>query len=122
MLYFERVEVVNKLSEKAVHDIIKNYTVYYDKPLIFDKIHHELNQFCSSHTLQEVYVEMFDQVRLFLFSSFSSFFFFFFFFFFFVLFSYFFKCLCFFFFLLYLTLNIVMMFLFFYFLIFFKIQ
>jgi regulator of protease activity HflC (stomatin/prohibitin superfamily) len=30
--------------------------------LIFDKVHHELNQFCSSHTLQEVYVDHFDQI------------------------------------------------------------
>lgn len=25
-------------------------------------MHHELNQFCSSHTLQEVYVDHFDQI------------------------------------------------------------
>lgn len=27
---------------------------------IFDKLHHELNQFCSSHTLREVYIEQFE--------------------------------------------------------------
>lgn len=27
---------------------------------IFDKIHHEINQFCSAHTLQEVYIDLFD--------------------------------------------------------------
>ena len=27
---------------------------------IFDKIHHEINQFCSSHTLHEVYIDKFD--------------------------------------------------------------
>merc|ERR1719445_2662983 len=41
---------------------VKNYTADYDKPLIFDKVHHELNQFCSGHTLQEVYIELFDQI------------------------------------------------------------
>uniref|UniRef100_A0A9J8BQ12 Erlin-1 n=2 Tax=Cyprinus carpio TaxID=7962 RepID=A0A9J8BQ12_CYPCA len=41
-------------------DIVKNYTADYDKTLIFNKIHHELNQFCSVHTLQEVYIELFD--------------------------------------------------------------
>jgi regulator of protease activity HflC (stomatin/prohibitin superfamily) len=30
------------------------------KTWIFDKIHHEINQFCSSHTLQEVYITLFD--------------------------------------------------------------
>lgn len=35
-------------------DIVKNYTADYDKSLIYNKIHHELNQFCSVHTLQEV--------------------------------------------------------------------
>ena len=47
------------LSFLPVYDIVKNYTADYDKALIFNKIHHELNQFCSVHTLQEVYIELF---------------------------------------------------------------
>lgn len=43
----------------SVVDIVRNYTADYDKTLIFNKIHHELNQFCSVHTLQEVYIELF---------------------------------------------------------------
>merc|ERR1719278_817777 len=62
MIYFDRIEVVNVLQPGAVYDIVKNYTADYDKPLIFDKVHHELNQFCSSHNLQEVYIELFDQI------------------------------------------------------------
>merc|ERR1719348_260303 len=50
------------LQPTAVYDIVKNYTADYDKPLIFDKVHHELNQFCSAHNLQEVYIEKFDQI------------------------------------------------------------
>merc|ERR1719384_8156 len=62
MIYFDRIEVVNVLQPGAVYDIVKNYTAEYDKPLIFDKVHHELNQFCSGHNLQEVYIELFDQI------------------------------------------------------------
>ena len=62
MIYFDRVEVVNILSAAHVHDIVKNYTADYDKTLIFNKVHHELNQFCSSHTLQEVYIDLFDKI------------------------------------------------------------
>uniref|UniRef100_A0A8C0AS99 ER lipid raft associated 2 n=1 Tax=Buteo japonicus TaxID=224669 RepID=A0A8C0AS99_9AVES len=62
MIYFDRIEVVNFLIQSAVYDIVKNYTADYDKALIFNKIHHELNQFCSVHTLQEVYIELFDQI------------------------------------------------------------
>merc|ERR1719264_1554188 len=40
MIYFDRIEVVN----------------------ILDKVHHELNQFCSVHNLQEVYIDLFDQI------------------------------------------------------------
>ncbi|KAG8552643.1 hypothetical protein GDO81_004620, partial [Engystomops pustulosus] len=47
---------------EAIYDVVRNYTADYDKTLIFNKIHHELNQFCSSHTLQEVYIELFDQI------------------------------------------------------------
>uniref|UniRef100_A0A8C2Y099 Erlin n=1 Tax=Capra hircus TaxID=9925 RepID=A0A8C2Y099_CAPHI len=53
MIYIDRIEVVNMLAPCAVFDIVKNYTADYDKTLIFNKIHHELNQFCSAHTLQE---------------------------------------------------------------------
>ncbi|XP_062375626.1 erlin-1 [Sardina pilchardus] len=60
MIYFDRIEVVNMLVPTAVVDIVRNYTADYDKTLIFNKIHHELNQFCSVHTLQEVYIELFD--------------------------------------------------------------
>jgi len=62
MIYFARIEVVNILTPSGVHDIVKNFTAEYDKPLIFDKVHHELNQFCSSHSLQEVYIDLFDQI------------------------------------------------------------
>eukprot|EP00088_Acartia_fossae_P018386 TRINITY_DN20624_c0_g1_i10.p1 TRINITY_DN20624_c0_g1~~TRINITY_DN20624_c0_g1_i10.p1 ORF type:complete len:332 (+),score=73.26 TRINITY_DN20624_c0_g1_i10:48-1043(+) len=62
MIYFDRIEVVNVLQQNAVYDIVKNFTADYDKPLIFDKVHHELNQFCSAHNLQEVYIELFDQI------------------------------------------------------------
>ena len=39
-----------------VYDIVKNYTADYDRTLVYNKIHHELNQFCSVHTLQEVLI------------------------------------------------------------------
>merc|ERR1719462_201528 len=56
MIYFDRIEVVNVLQPAAVFDTVKNYTYEYDKVL------HELNQFCSGHNLQEVYIELFDQI------------------------------------------------------------
>lgn len=60
LIHFDKVEVVNRLRKGLVFETIKNYTVNYDKTWIFDKIHHEINQFCSSHTLQEVYIDLFD--------------------------------------------------------------
>uniref|UniRef100_A0A8D8PX11 Erlin-1 n=1 Tax=Cacopsylla melanoneura TaxID=428564 RepID=A0A8D8PX11_9HEMI len=62
MIYFDRIEVVNILSDSSVYDIVKNYTADYDKSLIFNKVHHELNQFCSIHNLHEVYIDLFDQI------------------------------------------------------------
>jgi hypothetical protein len=34
--------------------------VNYDKLWIFDRVHHEINQFCSTHSLQSVYIDEFD--------------------------------------------------------------
>uniref|UniRef100_A0AAR2KRK2 Band 7 domain-containing protein n=1 Tax=Pygocentrus nattereri TaxID=42514 RepID=A0AAR2KRK2_PYGNA len=62
MIFFDRIEVVNYLVPSAVYGIVRNFTVDYDKALIFNKVHHELNQFCSVHTLQEVYIGLFDQI------------------------------------------------------------
>lgn len=62
MLTIDKVEVVNRLKKEHVYETIKNYTVNYDKIWIFDKIHHEINQFCSKHTLQEVYIDLFQDV------------------------------------------------------------
>ncbi|KAL5968543.1 Erlin-1 [Taenia solium] len=62
VIYFDRIEVVNLLSAESAYEIVKNYSAEYDKTLIYNKVHHELNQFCSSHTLQEVYIDLFDQI------------------------------------------------------------
>jgi len=62
VIYFDRIEVVNQLQADSVYSTVKNYTADYDKTLIFNKVHHELNQFCSVHTLQEVYIDLFDQI------------------------------------------------------------
>lgn len=57
-IYEEFIWVFNIL----VLDVVRNYTADYDKPLIFNKVHHELNQFCSAHSLHEVYIDLFDQI------------------------------------------------------------
>ncbi|XP_002127010.2 erlin-1 [Ciona intestinalis] len=62
MIYFDQIEVVNILSPAAVYEIVRNYTADYDRALIFNKVHHELNQFCSVHSLQEVYIAKFDRI------------------------------------------------------------
>jgi regulator of protease activity HflC (stomatin/prohibitin superfamily) len=59
MIYFDKIEVVNQLAHDHVLQTVRKYGVNYDKTWIFDKIHHEINQFCSAHSLQEVYIELF---------------------------------------------------------------
>lgn len=39
-----------------------NYTEDYEKYWITDKLHHEINQFCSKHSLQEIYIDIFDKL------------------------------------------------------------
>ncbi|XP_033228201.1 erlin-1-like [Belonocnema kinseyi] len=62
MIYFDRIEVVNILDANAVYNMVRNFTADYDRTLIFNKVHHELNQFCSVHSLHEVYIDLFDQI------------------------------------------------------------
>ncbi|TVU46541.1 hypothetical protein EJB05_06082 [Eragrostis curvula] len=62
MISFDKIEVVNRLRKEFVHETLLNYGVHYDKTWIYDKIHHEINQFCSAHSLRQVYIDMFDQI------------------------------------------------------------
>lgn len=62
IIYFDRIEVVNILDANSVYNMVRNFTADYDRTLIFNKIHHELNQFCSVHSLHEVYIDLFDQI------------------------------------------------------------
>ncbi|KAK8699706.1 hypothetical protein V6N13_115789 [Hibiscus sabdariffa] len=62
MINFEKIEVVNRLRKEYVYETLLNYGVDYDNTWIYDKIHHEINQFCSSHTLQQVYIDVFNQI------------------------------------------------------------
>ena len=62
MIYFDKIEVVNRLNRNYVFETVKNYTKEYDKIWIYDKIHHEINQFCSKHTLHEVFIEQFESL------------------------------------------------------------
>uniref|UniRef100_A0A6N2NI64 Band 7 domain-containing protein n=1 Tax=Salix viminalis TaxID=40686 RepID=A0A6N2NI64_SALVM len=62
MINFEKIEVVNRLGKEYVYETLLNYGVQYDHTWIYDKIHHEINQFCSSHSLQQVYIDVFDQI------------------------------------------------------------
>ncbi|XP_019247355.1 PREDICTED: erlin-2-B isoform X3 [Nicotiana attenuata] len=64
MINFDKIEVVNRLRKDHVYDTLLNYGVNYDNTWIYDKIHHEINQFCSGHSLQQVYIDMFDQVLI----------------------------------------------------------
>eukprot|EP01028_Stygiella_incarcerata_P007460 TRINITY_DN308_c0_g1_i1.p1 TRINITY_DN308_c0_g1~~TRINITY_DN308_c0_g1_i1.p1 ORF type:complete len:404 (-),score=130.37 TRINITY_DN308_c0_g1_i1:178-1389(-) len=62
VVMFDRIEVVNQLQKDHVWNTVKEYSAGYDSLWIFEKIHHEINQFCSSHTLSEVYISLFDQL------------------------------------------------------------
>jgi regulator of protease activity HflC (stomatin/prohibitin superfamily) len=62
MVYFDRIEVVNQLKADHVLNTIRRFGVNYDKIWIFDKIHHEINQFCSRHSLREVFIDLFDSL------------------------------------------------------------
>ncbi|KAB5544573.1 hypothetical protein DKX38_012685 [Salix brachista] len=63
MINFEKIEVVNRLGKGYVYETLLNYGVQYDKTWIYDKIHHEINQFCRSRTLQEIGEKMKDALQ-----------------------------------------------------------
>jgi regulator of protease activity HflC (stomatin/prohibitin superfamily) len=62
MIYFEKIEVVNRLKKELLVETVRNFTTDYDKLWIFDRVHHEINQLCSSKTLEQVYITEFGQL------------------------------------------------------------
>ncbi|KAI9092043.1 hypothetical protein K1719_027978 [Acacia pycnantha] len=54
---FEKIQVVNQLHKEYVYETMLNYGVHYNKTWIHDNIHHHINQFCTSHSLQQVYID-----------------------------------------------------------------
>ncbi|XP_028761939.1 erlin-2-B-like [Neltuma alba] len=62
VITFKKIDVVNQLHKESVYETLHNYGMHYDKTWIYDKIHHEINQFCSSHTLKQVYSDDFVQI------------------------------------------------------------
>lgn len=61
-VYFGVIEVDNQLNETFALATIRRFGPEYDSKWIFAKIHHEINQFCSGHTLQEVYIDQFSTI------------------------------------------------------------
>ena len=51
---------MNQLRTERVLETIRRFGVEYDRMWIFNKIHHEINQFCSKHSLREVVIDLFD--------------------------------------------------------------
>lgn len=62
MITFDRVEVVNRLRKDHVLNTLAAFGSNYDAACIYSRIHHEINQFCSAHSLREVYIDKFDTV------------------------------------------------------------
>jgi regulator of protease activity HflC (stomatin/prohibitin superfamily) len=59
---FGEIRVVNVLNVSAVIPIVRRYGLDYDQELIFRRVEHELCQICSHHTLDEVYIGVFDKI------------------------------------------------------------
>lgn len=58
------IDVINKLdsSDKCILKVLKGYGLKYDKPLIYDYIPSEVDQFCKNFPLDDLYITKFDEV------------------------------------------------------------
>jgi len=61
---FLDIEVVNKLknTHNCINETISEYTINYDKPLIYDYIPSEVAQFCKNYTLNDIVIREFDKL------------------------------------------------------------
>jgi erlin len=61
-IYFPFINISNMLRPEHARMMVKNYTVNYDKLLIFDKVQHELNQICSINSIQDMVIDKFHEI------------------------------------------------------------
>jgi hypothetical protein len=54
--------VVNWLDKASVLEMVRRFGLDYDQFLIFKTVQHELNQICSRHSLQELYIDIFAEL------------------------------------------------------------
>lgn len=59
MLHFDTIEVINQVPMEGVVDVARRFGFDYDKFLIYERIHKEINEWCSEHTLEEIYITKF---------------------------------------------------------------
>ncbi|KAI9091926.1 hypothetical protein K1719_027861 [Acacia pycnantha] len=59
---FEKIQAVYRLHKEYVYETLLNYGVHYNKTWIHDKIHHHINQFCTSHSFQQVDIDDFAKI------------------------------------------------------------
>lgn len=62
LLNFKHIEVVHRLRKELVLETLRNYSTNYERFWLHDKVHHEVNQFCSRYNLQEIFIEKFGQL------------------------------------------------------------
>ncbi|KAF5195832.1 Erlin-2 [Thalictrum thalictroides] len=62
MISFEKIEVEYRLSKAYVYATLLDYGIYYEKTWLYAKIRHEINLFCNAQSLQEVYIDIFEQI------------------------------------------------------------
>ena len=62
IMHFD-VEVINRISStrECILRVVREHGLDYDKPLIFDVVPTETAQFCKDFTLDELYIEKFDE-------------------------------------------------------------
>lgn len=58
------IDVINKLdsTDKCILKVLKGYGIKYDKPLIYDYIPSEVDQFCKNYPLDDLYITRFDEL------------------------------------------------------------
>ena len=56
---FRDIQVISKVNQKTLIDLVKQYGPDFRQALIFDRVAEELRIFCANHTIDEVYNQMF---------------------------------------------------------------
>ena len=57
---FPSIEIVSYLQKEKVYEVVRDYSIEYERLWIDQQMRATVGKFCTKHTIEEIYITKFD--------------------------------------------------------------